>query len=410
MNLAKLFFYLGLVTIGQLTFRILPTVTISDLFFIIALCIMAFINIKSQRLSLAFIKTGGFLYLGIFLYSLSALLTAFFSENELDNITQIIKLLFSSLGLIYITFNIIKSEKDIIFSILCLGLSGAINGMGALSQAIISPDIIPNTEAYYQRMTGFTQHVNDLNSMESVLIYILLSLVILKKKIDKLLPLILLAFSFLGIVLSGSTSGLLGLAVAMLLWLLTQKASLSKILGITTILLSSFLLISLQSLLTDSSFQDQIDRVFAGGDSYESTSASRFDTYKYASKSILTNIFIGKGISSGGSKTEDGLAVHNILINAWYETGILGFLGMGLIITSIYIISYKALKKASYKKIKILLLGIHGSIIVFIVYSMTAPVLVQRHLWIIVAIALSASAISHRHNVKISKYTNLHND
>ena len=59
----------------------------------------------------------------------------------------------------------------------------------------------------------------------------------------------------------------------------------------------------------------------------------RLETIEAAWEAIQRQPLIGVGLAPGGALTDTGYAVHNVLVGAWYQAGILGLLGISLVLT-----------------------------------------------------------------------------
>ena len=109
---------------------------------------------------------------------------------------------------------------------------------------------------------------------------------------------------------------------------------------------------------------------------------------------------MGVGLAPGGSITETGYAVHNVLIGAWFQAGILGLLGISLLLGFAITQGLGVLKQVPRcDRQREILTGIVGSLAAALVMASANPILYQRYFWIPIAMVIAARAIGQPHPV-----------
>ena len=160
-GLSRLFFYLGLLTICQTVFRPILSFTISDWFFLISLILAALE--RSMRRS-KIISFPPYLICGLFLFTLGGIISSGFSQTPASSFFAFLKYFYIIAIWFWLGMLLLERPEHIKTSIILWTISAALSGSGALVQ-LIWGDVIPGTTPVWGRMTGFTEHVNDLGGV-----------------------------------------------------------------------------------------------------------------------------------------------------------------------------------------------------------------------------------------------------
>jgi O-antigen ligase len=122
---------------------------------------------------------------------------------------------------------------------------------------------------------------------------------------------------------------------------------------------------------------------------------SRLQDYGYALHRIARNPVVGVGLQTYGIRNGHRLP-HNIFIGVWYQTGLVGLLGIVFVLASLARTSWLTIIHASEKSERQLAIGLGASIAAFLVFLMSEPQLFIRYGWITAALMLALRAIELR--------------
>ncbi|WP_319405213.1 O-antigen ligase family protein [uncultured Desulfosarcina sp.] len=293
---------------------------------------------------------------------------------------------------------LLQTPAQIKTAIILWTSSAALSGLGALLQ-LIWDDIIPGTFPVWNRMTGLTEHVNDLGGLTSIaLIPAIIMLTRFPKTtwhlVHSWICTILIAG---GLLLSISMSGVLALLASLSVWLILGRFSHRKviILCISCVLFSAA--ISIQSYYDRVSILSRLHDISDDGFS-SLTLQTRIDTYTAAWEEITENPLMGVGLGPDIGKTTTGYVVHNIFLLNWFESGLFGFLGILIILGSIVFLGFQGIKDPNNKSERIIGIALFSSFIAFLVLGMAQPIYYKRFGWISAALLLSLYSNRKRSN------------
>ena len=382
----RFFFYLGLLTIGQTVFRPALTFTASDWFFLISCLLTMSESLLRRNIRIKFTL---YITLGIFLFTIGGIISSSFSKNPFISFIALNKYLYLIAVWFWLSNILLQKLEHIQTSIVLWTSSAALSGLGAVMQ-LIWGDIIPGTSPAWSRMTGLTEHVNDLGGLTSVaLIPALMMLIYFQKSFLRI------AYSTMctlliagGLILSISMSGITALLISMLVWVLLSRITLKNLLiiGIATTLFITA--IAIQSRYDGVSI---ISRLYdINNDGFSTlTFQTRMDTNSAAWKVISDTPLLGVGLGSELGLTKTGYVVHNIFLLNWFESGLLGLLGILMILGSIAFEAYKGIRAPRQKKERILGIALFSSYIAFLVLGMAQPIYYKRFGWISAALLMA---------------------
>ena len=113
---------------------------------------------------------------------------------------------------------------------------------------------------------------------------------------------------------------------------------------------------------------------------------------------IEENPFVGVGLDLNSVTRPFGVEafeydVHNLVIGLWYKTGLLGLAGILLALLAIFRSGWAAIlgsRSAGESRVAI---ALGCSLVAFVVFSMTAPILFTRFGWIAAALVLALRGV-----------------
>ena len=126
------------------------------------------------------------------------------------------------------------------------------------------------------------------------------------------------------------------------------------------------------------------------------TLSSRFETYKAAWDNILKNPMVGVGLGTTSGITKTGKVVHNILLSSFFEGGLFGFIGMLMILSSIFLACINLIIYSKSSEDQYLPISLSASYIAFLTIGMSQAIYYQRYGWISAGLLMSLYSVQSR--------------
>jgi O-antigen ligase len=290
----------------------------------------------------------------------------------------------------------LQRRKHVHTAVVLWVVSAAVSGLGAIFQLFFG-DVIPGTDPEWGRMTGFTQHMNDLGGLTAVALIPALMVALrpsgrLATRLIAYVPFLLV---FTGLILSGSVGGLLAAGVATFLWFCWSRTTVRTVAILVVIAVGAGVLFSERAASQSLTPLQRISRVTAPEGSTGATLWSRVDTYGAAMRRVEQNPLIGVGLDEQ-SATIDNYVPHNLVIGTWFKSGIVGLVGMLLIFFAIGKTGWLALRDASVSDDQMVAVALLCAVAAFVTFSMSAPILYTRYGWISAALLVALRALELR--------------
>jgi O-antigen/teichoic acid export membrane protein/O-antigen ligase len=394
-------YYGGVLLLGLVTIRVSGQVTFSDLLFLASfLFACAELVILRRRVP---VKLPFLLLIGVALFSVGGLLSTFESYAALKSFAVIARLVFLAVFWLWLGTVVLRRQEHITRAIGFWVTSAAICGGGAVVQLLLG-DVIPNAGIDGGRATGFTGHPNDLGALTAIAFVPALMLASRPRigaasRAGSYLLLLLVAA---GLILSVSIGALIAAVFAVFVWLVFQRLSIHSILALATLAACVVALVSLQSIrgapdplerletATTNSSQEGVVQVGSVN--------QRIDTYRVAMERIQENPFVGVGLDLISVTRPFGVEayeydVHNLVIGLWYKTGLIGLVGILLTLFAILRSGWTAISESITGSERTVAVALCSSVVAFVVFAMTAPILFTRLGWISAALVLALRGV-----------------
>jgi hypothetical protein len=223
LTVATSLYLAGLLTIAQTTVRPFLGFALSDWFFLAALC-AAFVGLIVRRDSLTF-RVPWLIVLGVALFVFSALLSSIGAAEPLQSVAKVARYAYLTLVWFWLGTILITNWRVLRLAVGLWVISLALDGLAAVLQArgLQVPYLGP---IMWGRMTGFTEHVNDLGGAAGVALAPALALAFTARGWNRrVLWTLALLGVVAGLVLSGSVSGMAAGAAAAAMWLVVSSPS-----------------------------------------------------------------------------------------------------------------------------------------------------------------------------------------
>ncbi|WP_033541950.1 O-antigen ligase family protein [Planococcus sp. CAU13] len=395
-GIARLFYYVATFLIPMLILRPIAGITLSDILYFLAIGTAVGIILFQKKM--VYINFNVWLIVGIMLFILGALLSSFGAGSPILSLTKAARFPFIVLIWFWLSIILLKNEQYVYTAFKFWIASIAFNGFIATLQLKFD---IPYAVVQYGRMTAFTGNMSDLGAITSIAWIPALILATNSRLKYSLLGYLALIFIGLGVLLSGSVSGLITVAAGTLIWLAIGRPSI-KLLILGAVL--SVIVISVINIQEKEGLATPFNRIETAtsldATNPDSTMMSRLLTYQAGMSEIANNPVVGVGFD--GKETETGFEVHNIFLGALYQGGIFSFLGMIIICMTILKIGYCNVKNSHTKLIFNLSLAVFISFICMLVFGMTGQFLYQRYAWIPAALLLALYNIMENKKADLS--------
>lgn len=390
---ARGLFYLGLATSSLLVVRVGGGVTIGDLLLIAALILFAvsrLVNTSVHWPPSYFPRGGSVALFVIFVIAASlASATALVPDESLLVAARIALVAFA---VPWLACGLLPTADHLARAAGWLLAGTAISSAGTLVQYFVGPDAIPGADVTNAgRFSGFTGHVSDMGGIAALGVALGVGFIVRgHSKRARFWGVVATALAAVGLILSGSVSGMLAVAVALLVYLgrrviRIREAILVAVAGYAALWIGSWIQAGAAAL-------SPIDRLLqaigvTGGGAYATTDI-RASTYEVALRAIVQNPFTGYGLDPASSIVDGLYPAHNLLIAALYQGGILLFAVMLVLLVRPFLGRWLRADRSALAT-QILAAGLSA-----IVFAMTAPSLFNRYLWLPVALLCVARVLA----------------
>ena len=335
---------------------------------------------------------------GVLLFAVGGLISTFESFSPAASTAVVLRVIYLTVIWFSLGAIVLQRKEHVRRTIVLWVISAAFSGFGAIVQLLFG-DVIPGTDPSFGRMTGFTQHVNDLGGLSAVALVPALMLALRPSKgvfvpLFRYLP---FALVFAGLILSGSVGGFAAAAAAMFLWFAWSRMSVRTIAILMALAISAGVLYNLQTAEPSATPLERVTRVTGSQNARGATLWSRVDIYRIALRRVQQNPLVGVGLDHP-SASIDNLEPHNLLIGTWFKTGIAGLAGMLLILLAVLRAGWPTLRirRPAEDLAGVALLC---AFVAFVTFSMSEPILYSRYGWIPAALLTALRGIEMRATV-----------
>jgi O-antigen/teichoic acid export membrane protein/O-antigen ligase len=403
-RLSRRLYYLGLVLLGLLTFRVGGQVTYSDVVFLFSF-VLACAELVVVRRRVA-IRLPFLLLLGMSLFSFGGLLSTFYASEALKSTAVIVRLIFLTVFWFWLGTVVLNRREHVTKASTLWVASAAICGGAAALQVLVGGTIPLAGTFEFGRATGFTTHPNELGGLTAIAFVPALMLAARHGIAvpSRLLSYLLLLLVGAGLILSGSVGALIAAAAATFVWFAFQKTSVESILVFTAVGLSVIAVVTVQAMRGAPTPLERFDRVTNSSTTAGQGSGSldsRIETYRVAAAAIKEHPWVGVGLDLVSVTKPFGIVsyeydVHNLIVGTWYKTGLLGLAGMLLALIAVIRTGWTAILRSKSEAEQMTAVALMSSVVAFIAFAMSEPVLFSRYGWISAALLFALRAVQQR--------------
>jgi|tagenome__1003787_1003787.scaffolds.fasta_scaffold20988995_2 O-antigen ligase len=380
---ARTTYYLGAATIGLLTIRPALLFTLSDWLFLIALGITVLAILR--RGDGVGVDLPPLLLAGAALFAIGGLVSSVHAVSPLGSAAIVVRMLYLTIPWFWLGTVLLRTPRQVRYAVTAWVVSAAISGAGALAQFFLG-DVLPGSAGdvvAHGRATGFTDQYNQLGGLTAIAFAPALVIAARSRGRARLFTVPLVALIGAGVVLSGSVGGFLAAAVATAVYLFASGRARGTLALVGALIVAAFLLFGSNGGSNSTSPFERLSKVTRSDEprARGGTLYSRIDTYRAAWAHIREDPFEGVGLDAASSIDRIGFEVHNVVLLPWYTAGVLGFLGIWILIASLFSVGFRVVGRARSPDERLLALSLYASFIAFVVFAMSEPILFVRYGW-----------------------------
>ncbi|MGP5219311.1 O-antigen ligase family protein [Arthrobacter rhombi] len=380
-RLSRVVFLGGLVAVSLLTLRISGSITLGDFLLVVSAGILLVASHRQCLPNPAPVATA----LGFLLVLSGGALSSVVADEGTASVLVLVRLLYVSTVLPWQARRLLNSTALLSKGLLFFGTGAAICGAGTLLQFVYGSEIIPGSQLTSSgRLSGFTGHVSDTGGITALAV--ILGVAGLRREAPRrhqLLSVVIAACGLLGLVLSGSVSGLLAAGIGVLVLVVLRAIPRHRlVMAGLAVAIAMYLATSLVGQTSNALTPiERIKQVFGvtSGSSTLNTSASRWETIRIGWSDFLHAPLTGVGLESSASPVVGDLGVHNLWVGSLHQGGILLGLGLIIIVVSYSWLGHRARRLGPTAPV------VYATVIAALFFSMTAPSFFNRYFWIPIA-------------------------
>jgi O-antigen ligase len=376
----RAFLYPGLALTSLLLLRGPGDLPIGDLAVAVA-GLLAVVSLARPRL-----RVPGALRVAGALVVIGALVASIVSSDPLGSLAIGGRLAYTVLVVPWILLTLLTEQKHVERAVLWWLAGAALCSAAAVLQHFLG-DVIPGGAITPDsRFTGVTSHPSDLGGIASMSAAAALGAAFspLPRR-QHVLAVVILAVSMVGLLMSGSVSGLLATCAGVLFLILrgSIKPSRALVLGAALSTVVGFAV----ALLTSAGALGPIQRLLQTTGQTEAsaesnTAGTRVELADRAVRAIIARPLTGHGLVADDNDLLGTFTVHNIFLAAWHAGGVLVFLGV--LIASALALRYCLRRRSSDS----MLTAVAAAVVAALVFAQTAPSMFNRYYWLPIAFAI----------------------
>jgi O-antigen ligase len=403
LRIARGFFYVGILIVGESSFRWVGGLTLSEACFIaaFAICVLATIRGNGHPT----IPAPVLMAVGLFVFG--ATISSFDAQSPTSSAYQTLHAVYVLLLWPAVGVMVLRTRQQVTTALALWAVSSAIDGVAAIMQ--LAGLHVFGLATLGTRMTGFTAHANDLGGVMSVALVPALLIATRaiqpKRAVLRRLRYVPVALTATGLVLSGSISGMAAGGVALLVWLASPAVRAPARVAVAAAIVCALAVVAVSGGKVTSPAQRLTQVTSANPTGVNGSGQDRIAVARQAWPRIASNPFIGAGLDTSDSAVtiishsqSVPYQIHGLPVAAWYETGIFGVVGiMGLLVV-LGKIGLSGARAATSDDELLIGWALVAALIAFVIEAMTQAMVFQQYGWItavmVVAWARRADAVS----------------
>lgn len=399
---SRRFFYIGMLTVTQTTWRPVLGITVSQFFFLAAFAGALFATMRGRRV--AAVPAG--LVAGAGIFAFGGAISSLGAESPVASGAETLQAVYVMLLWVWTGAMILRTREQLMMALGFWAGSAAINGLFAVTQTAGITLFTGSLTA--GRASGLTLHPNDIGAaLSGALVPALLLATrwsVGEPTLIRILRWSMVALIAAGLALSGSLAGALAALVALVVWLSSPAVRTPLRVGLVSglaLFLISVLVFAGDRVVSPTERLEQV----VGSETSEGTSGVRVQVAETAWPRIVDNPLVGTGLDPAGSVVEvatnrrdDLLQPHGIFLAAWYGAGLFGLLGILAVLGSHLGFAWRAMRSARDRLDLVVGWALLGGFAAFLVHAMTAPLFFHQFGWLpgVLLVAWGVQTVAER--------------
>ena len=390
LRIPRALFYLGSLTLTEASWRPVAGLTVSEIFFLLALGATGFAVLAGRPL--ARIPKG--LVIGVAIFALGGAISSIGTESNASSVNQTLQGIYVMLLWVLTGATVLRTRPQVVVALGCWTFSSALNGVAALLQ-VMGVSLLGTGALEGTRATGLTDHPNDLGAACAIALVPALMLATTRipgrggRDVNGMRAVrwCLLALTALGVILSASIGAMFAGLIAILVWLIAPEVRAPGRLAVAAAIMVSLAGLTLAGGAVTSPTK-RFEEVTSNGVSPNSGSGViRLKIVKRAWARIESNPIVGRGLDSSGLSvnvinhgTVVPYQVHGGPISIWYQAGIFGLLGVVIVVLTLLRGAWRTLRAGDHTD-RLIGLSILAAFLAFLISAMTSPFVLQQYGW-----------------------------
>lgn len=378
MTFVRVTYLLGVLVVGASSARLLPFLTVADLFFGVATVGWLLLGAPGGASKRLLFNPAT---LGLVLFMAGALLSMTNSADVVGTAVNSFKFAFTFFAFFVLGPPIFRSDASYRILLITFAASIFVNLIGVAAQWYLGHNLF-GVEADWGRYTGFSEHPNELG-MHAALVLMVLP-VLLKRISSRAMHLCCVVVALAAIIcllFAASMTAAIAVTCAALMFVL-HSLSRGNVVPFATLCAACVAIVIVAGVSAEQMSENSLsERLMRQADSTvgDSTLGSRIDTYRLAFDRISENPLVGAGSSTSDSFLADGYNVHNIFLRGLYEGGMFALLGL----VSIYaFVAFDVLRMVRKQLSGDFGVSLHCFFTCLVILVSLAPISIRRIAWV----------------------------
>jgi O-antigen ligase len=353
------------------------------------------------------------LLLGMALFSFGALFSTFYAYDAFKSTAIVARVIFLTVFWFWLGTVVLTRREHVTKAMTVWVASAALCGAAGAVQLLAENALPLAGTVQFGRVTGFTGQPNDLGGLSAVAFIPALMLAARRgiSPVQRLFSYTCLIFLGGGLILSGSVGGLFAAMAATFVWFAFQRMSPESVLVFAAVGVCVVGGVTVQALRGAPTPLERFDRVTSTSSTVDGAGSleSRVETYRVAAAEIKEHPFVGVGLDLISTTRPFGVMsygheVHNIVIGTWYKAGLFGIAGILIALLAILRTGWIAAVSSTSEAEQMVSVALLCSVVAFVAFAMSAPVLYSRYGWISAALLLALRAVQERRSAYVREW------
>lgn len=287
---------------------------------------------------------------------------------------------------------VLDSDEAVHTAVRAFAVGAAASGAVAVAE-VLRPSLFPSMRYQYGRAVALTYHSVDAGAILALACVFGAGMLLYRRE-QRLVTAALLLVSGVGLVLTGSVSGMLAAVLGGAV-VVGRRGLRMRTLGAVALALGAVYLGALiaqaryEGTFTGISPTARVRSVLGIGPHASRTVSERNKSITAGLSEIRRSPVVGHGLDESSTVVYDALPPHNLFVLAWYGGGLLFLVGIALAVGAAVWTGWRRAKDDPTREI------LFGGTIAMVVFAMTGPIVFHRHVWLPLVLLIAHTARRH---------------